>query len=633
MDSTTELDVLTGRHLPRVIGFNVFTAVVLGIGGFFLGTWIGDQIAAGKPYLIGSDQNDLAIFVGFLFASLGWLAGLGFFNYPVSRLLGRPASLPHEEAAGAGRFFRLSTDHKVIGIQYFFGVGAFFFIGGLNAMLIRTELLTPNEKAWPAGQYLSLVGLHGTMMIMMTSAFILGPFGNYFVPLMIGARRMAFPRIEALTFWLTPLSGLVLMSAIAWNGFPTGWTGYAPLADQARSGMDAYIWAFLLIGISLGLNGLNLMVTILTQRAPGLTWARLPIFVWGVFSTSILMVLAAPVLMAALLMGMLDRSANTSFYIASGGGSPYLYENLFWFFGHPEVYILALPGFGIVLEILPVFARKPLWGYRLAVAGMLGVAFLSFFVWQHHLFVSGINATLRPFYMLTTEMISVPTGFIFLNGIGTLWLARMRYTVPMLFSLAFFFNFLIGGLSGIFLSDVPSDVTTHGSMFTMAHFHYTIMGGLVFAFFAATYYWLPKMTGVTLNEKLGKIHFWTMFVFFNLTFFPLFAAGFLDQARRVATYPAWLQWVNQWVSAAAFCLGASMLIFIGNLIYSLVFARIPAEQNPWASRGLEWQVPTPVPLHNFDVIPEITGDPYDYGTPGAPPVAVLGPATAPARAK
>jgi cytochrome c oxidase subunit I len=618
------------RSLVRL---NLLTAIALGIGGFFLGAYVGGQIAEGKDYLIATDQNDVGVFMGFLFATIGWFAGLGFFNYPVSRLLGRPAGHPVEETGGASRYFRLSTDHKVIGIQYFFGVGAFFLIGGLNAMLIRTELLTPNEKAWPAGQYLTLVGLHGTMMIMMTSAFILGPFGNYFVPLMIGARRMAFPRIEALTFWLTPLAGLVLMSAIAWNGFPTGWTGYAPLADQARAGMDAYIWAFMLIGLSLGLNGLNLMTTILTQRAPGLTWTRLPIFVWAVLSTSILMVLASPVLLAALLMGMLDRAANTSFYLASGGGSAYLYENLFWFFGHPEVYILALPGFGIVLEILPVFTRKPLWGYRLAVAGMLGVAFLSFFVWQHHLFVSGINSTLRPFYMLTTEMISVPTGFIFLNAMGTLWLAKMRYTVPMLFSLAFFFNFLIGGLSGIFLSDVPSDVTTHGSYFTMAHFHYTIMGGLVFAFFAATYYWLPKMTGVVLNEKLGKIHFWTMFVFFNLTFFPLFAAGFLDMPRRVSTYAPHLQVLNDFVSASAFALGISMLIFIGNLIYSLVFARIPAEPNPWHSRGLEWQVPTPVPLHNFDEIPEITGDPYDYGVEGAPPVARLRPVGTPARAR
>ena len=635
----TETAIEAPRSRGRgLLGFNLLTAIVLGVGGFFFGAWIGGKMAVGHDYLIGTDQNDVGIFMGFLFGTIGWLAGLGFFNFPLARLAGRPpldrssedemyvvpdATIRQHEG-GIGRYFRLTTDHKVVGIQYFFGVGIFFFIGGLNAMLIRTELLTPHEKAWPAGQYLSLVGLHGTMMIMMTSAFILGPFGNYFVPLMIGARRLAFPRIEALTFWLVPLAGLVLLSAIAWNGFPTGWTGYASLQDQARAGMDAYIFAFILIATSLALVGLNLLTTILTMRAPGLTWGRLPIFVWGVLATAFLMVLAAPVLIATMSMGLMDRAANTSYFIASGGGSPYLYENLFWFFGHPEVYILALPGFGIVLEILPVFARKPLWGYRLAVAAMLGVAFLSFMVWQHHLFVSGINASLRPFYMLTTELISIPTGFIFLNAMGTLWRGRIRYTVPMLFALAFFFNFFIGGLSGIFLSDVPSDVTTHGSYFVMAHFHYTIMGGLVFAFFAATYYWLPKMTGVTLNERLGKIHFWLMFVFFNLTFFPLFAAGFLDMPRRVSTYAPHLQTLNDFVSASAYVLGFSMLIFIGNLIWSLVFVRQPAETNPWFSRSLEWQVASPPPVHNFDRIPVITSGPYEYGVPNAPPVADFG---------
>jgi cytochrome c oxidase subunit I len=613
-----------------VLGFNVLSAIVLGILGFFVGAWIGDRIAAGHDYLIGTDQNDVAVFMGYLFGTVGWLAGLGFLNYPLSRMAGRPASLRHHEFGGVGRYFRLCTDHKVVGIQYFFGVGIFFFIGGLNAMLMRTELLRPVEHPFSAGQYLSLVGLHGTMMIMMTSAFIVGPFANFLLPLMIGARRLAFPRIEALTFWLTPLAGLVLMSAIAGNGFPTGWTGYAPLMVQARSGMDAYIFAFILIGTSLTLLGLNLLTTVLTMRAPGLTWSRLPIFVWGVASTAILMALAAPVLIAAMLMGLMDRAANTGFYLASLGGSPYLYENLFWFFGHPEVYILALPGFGIVLEILPVFARKPLWAYRLAVAGMLGVALLSFMVWQHHLFVSGMNASLRPFYMLTTELISIPTGFIFLNGMGTLWRGRIRFTVPMLFALAFFFNFLIGGLSGIFLSDVPSDVTTHGSYFVMAHFHYTIMGGLVFAFFAATYYWLPKMLGFTLHEGLAKIHFWLMFVFFNLTFFPLFAAGFVGMPRRVSTYAPGLQNLNDFVSASAYVLGFSMLIFLANLIYSLVFARVPAPDNPWESKSIEWQLPTPVPVLDFDRIPVFNTTPYEYGVEDAPPVASLEPSPVPA---
>jgi cytochrome c oxidase subunit 1 len=614
----------------RLIGFNMLTGLVLGIVGWFFGAWIGGQMAIGHDYLVGTDQNDVGIYMGYLFGLIGWLVGLGFANYPIGRLLGRPPTLRHHETGGWTRYFRLCTDHKVVGLQYLFGVGIFFFIGGLNAMLMRTELLRPVEQAWPAGQYLTLVSLHGTMMIMMTSAFILGPFGNYFVPIMIGAQRMAFPRIEALTFWLTPAAGLILLSAIAFGGIPFGWTGYAPLSDQARSGADAYVMAFLLIALSMTLIGINLMATILTMRAPGMTWTRLPIFVWGVLATSVLMALASPVLVALMSMVVMDRSANTSFFLASAGGSPYLYENLFWFFGHPEVYILALPGFGIVLELLPVFARKPLWGYRLAVAGMVGVTVLSFMVWQHHLFVSGMNAGLRPFYMLTTELISIPTGFIFLNAMGTLWRARIRYTVPMLFALAFFFNFLIGGLSGVFLSDVPSDVTTHGSYFVMAHFHYTIMGGLVFAFFGAIYYWLPKMMGVVLNERLGKIHFWLMFVFFNLTFFPLFAAGFLDMPRRVSTYAPHLQALNDFVSVSAFVLGFSMLVFLANLVWSLVFARIPAAENPWASLGIEWQLPTPVPVENFARIPVITSGPYEYGVAGAPPVADFTPAALPA---
>jgi cytochrome c oxidase subunit 1 len=620
-------------HRPvwrRLMGFNMLTGLALGIGGWFLGAWVGGQMAVGHDYLLGTDQNDVGIYMGYLFAIIGWLVGLGFANYPIGRLLGRPPSLRHHETGRWTRYFRLCTDHKVVGIQFLFGVGIFFFIGGLNAMLMRTELLRPVEQAWPAGQYLSLVSLHGTMMIMMTSAFILGPFGNYFVPIMIGARRMAFPRIEALTFWLVPAAGLILLSAIAFGGIATGWTGYAPLADEGRAGMDAYVMSFILIAISLTLVGLNLMATILTMRAPGMSWTRLPIFVWSVLATSILMALAAPVLVASMTMVLMDRAANTSFFLASAGGSQYLYENLFWFFGHPEVYILALPGFGIVLEMLPVFARKPLWGYRLAVAGMLGVTLLSFMVWQHHLFVSGMNAGLRPFYMLTTELISIPTGFIFLNAIGTLWRARIRFTVPMLFALAFFFNFLIGGLSGVFLSDVPSDVTTHGSYFVMAHFHYTIVGGLVFAFFGAVYYWLPKMLGFELNETLGKIHFWLFFIFFNLTFFPLFAAGFLDMPRRVSTYAPHLQTLNIFVSASAYVIGLSMLIFIANLIWSLVFVRVPAAENPWASRGLEWQVPTPVPIENFVRIPVITSGPYEYGVPNAPPVADFGPGALPA---
>jgi cytochrome c oxidase subunit I len=609
-----------GRPLwRRLIGFNLLSAVILGVGGYYLGWFIGHQIN-GKSFEFQSaiDENDVALLLAYLFGVAGFLIGLGFANYPVSRLLGRPASLREKEEGGIGRYFGLCTDHRVVGIQYLIGIGLFFFIGGLNAMLIRTELLHSNPTFVGPNQYLSLVGEHGTMMMGMMTSGILGPFANYFVPIMIGARRMAFPRIEALTFWLLMAAGFILTSTIFFGGFPTGWTGYQPLNDQAVMGMDSYICFFALVGISMCLLGLNMMATIITMRAPGLTWSRLPIFVWGVFATSVLMVLAAPMLVATLAMAALDRSISTSFFLPAGGGSSYLFENLFWFFGHPEVYILALPGFGIVLELLPVFTRKPLWGYRLGVSGMLGVTLLSFFVWQHHLFVSGINADLRPFYMLSTEIISIPTGFIFLCVMGTLWKARTSFSVPMLFCLAWAFNFLIGGLSGVFLSDTPSDTTTHGSFFVMAHFHYTIMGGLIFTFFAAIYYWVPKMTGLRFNERLAKIHFWSMFVAFNSTFLPLLVLGFEGMPRRVSFYEPKFQTLNVWVSISAFVLGLSMLVFLFNTVYSMIFARVKAESNPWRSKSLEWQVPTPVPVNNFEQIPIFDSDPYDYGTPVTP---------------
>ncbi len=601
----------------RLLGFNLLTAVILGVGGYYFGWWIGHLVTGGKSfeYTTATDENDVALLLGYVGGVIGFLIGLGFANYPVSRLLGRPASLREKESEGIGRYFGLCTDHKVVGMQYLVGIGVFFFVGGLNAMLIRAELLHPVPTFVGPNQYLSLVGMHGTMMMGMMTSGILGPFANYFVPIMIGSRRMAFPRIEALTFWLLMAAGFILVSTIFFGGFPTGWTGYEPLNDQAVMGMDSYICFFALVGISMALLGLNMIATIVTLRAPGLTWSRLPIFVWSVFATAILMVLAAPTLIATLLMAALDRTINTSFFVTGGGGSSYLFENLFWFFGHPEVYVLALPGFGIVLELLPVFTRKPLWGYRLAVAGMLGVTLLSFFVWQHHLFVSGINADLRPFYMLSTEIISIPTGFIFLCVMGTLWKGRISFSVPMLFCLAWTFNFLIGGLSGVVLSDVPTDTGLHGSFFVMAHFHYTIMGGLIFSFFAAIYYWVPKMTGLRFNEMLAKWHFWLMFIFFNSTFLPLFVLGLKGMPRRVSTYEPSLQGLNVWVSISAFVLGFSMLIFLFNVVYSLIFVRKPAEANPWHSKSIEWQLPTPIPVNNFEQIPVFDSDPYDYGTP------------------
>src|SRR5580692_8571693 len=571
----------------------VHTGLIGAVIGYFFGHWLGNFLGGGYARSSLSDANDVAIVLGYAFAVLGWLVGLGVFNDLFGLMLGRP--LPEEprligkEDPGLGKYFRYTLDHKVVGIQYLYGMIAYFLTGGLFAMAIRSELLSPSYHIIGPEQYLMVVREHGTMMMMMMSSVILGPFGQYFGPLLIGSKRVAFPRLEALGFWLTPASYVILLSAILFGGFPTGWTGYEPLATQATSGMDAYFFAFGLMGISMILAGFNMIVTIINYRAPGMRWSRLPMFVWSMFTVSFLQVLAVPVLVGACYMGLVDRTFQTSFFTNQLGGSSFLYEDLFWFFGHPEVYILALPGFGVISEVVSVFCRKPLFGYKIAAAGMLGVGILSFFVWQHHLFDSGINPDMRPLFMLTTELISIPTGFIYLVGMGTFWKAKIRFSIPMLFALAFYFNFLIG------------------------------------AFFSGIYYWLPKMTGYKLNETLGKIHFWTMFIFFNTTFLPLFALGLMGMPRRVFEYARNLETLNDWVSISAFCLGVSMLIFLINFVMSMLFWREPEVGNPWRSRSLEWQLSTPPPPENFRRVPVILSSPYDYGVKDALPVADLDP--------
>ena len=442
----------------------IHTAFIGAVAGYLLGHWLGNVIASGYQQVTEGDLNDLAIVLGYAFATVGWLAGLGVFNDVLVRMTGREVLPSEEDAAptGLARYFRYSLDHKVVGVQYLVGMIIYFCTAGLFAMAIRAELLSPTYHLFNAGTYIELVGEHGTMMMMLMTSVILGPFGNYFVPIMIGSKRVAFPRIEALSFWLTPCAFVILLSGLLMGGFPFGWTGYAPLSIQATEGADSYAVAFGLMGISIILAGFNIITTVICCRAPGMRWSRLPMFVWSMVATSFLMVLAAPVLVGGMYMMITDRTAQTAFFVPDLGGSSYLYENLFWFFGHPEVYILALPGFGIVSEIIPVFTRKPLFGYKTAAAGMIGVTLLSFFVWQHHLFDSGINPDMRPVFMLTTELISIPTGFIYLVALGTFWKAKFKFTVPMLFALGMYFNFLIGGISGVFLSDVPADTTEHG---------------------------------------------------------------------------------------------------------------------------------------------------------------------------
>jgi cytochrome c oxidase subunit I len=611
----------------------IHTAALGAVVGYLLGHILGNFLdGAGNAYyqnLTLSDNADWPIVLGYLFAIVGWLAGLGVFSDVFRQMIGRPVNgsnaQEHETRGGLAKYFRYELDHKVVGLQYLVGMIIYFCTAGLFAMAIRTELLSPVHHVFTSQVYVEIVGEHGTMMMMLMTSVIVGPFGNYLVPIMIGSKRVAFPRIEALSFWLTPMAFLILLSGLLLGGFPFGWTGYAPLSIQSTNGADAYAVAFGLMGISMILAGFNIIVTVICYRAPGMRWSRLPIFVWSMVATSFLFVLAAPVLVGGMYMLLTDRTAQTAFFEDSLGGSSYLYQNLFWFFGHPEVYILALPGFGIVMEILPVMCRKPLFAYKVACAGMIGVTLLSFFVWQHHLFDSGINPDMRPVFMLTTELISIPTGFIYLVALGTFWKAKIRFTVPMLFSLGMYFNFLIGGISGVFLSDVPADTTEHGSFFVMAHFHYTIMGGLIFALMAGIYYWLPKMTGIKLNQTLGKWQFWTMFIAFNSTFLPLFAVGMAGQPRRVFEYATNLTTLNDWVSISSFFLGGSILLFVINFVWSTVIVREREEGNPWQSRGLEWQISSPPPPENFEHIPVVLSAPYDYGVENAQPVADLNP--------
>ncbi len=619
-----------GLSLRRVLlTQNLLTASVVGTILGLCAYWLG-------AHLDTTDNGDAGILLGYVVGSASFLLALGFGNDLLRYLRGRPVAVEVKSTGTQSwtRYFGISLDHKVVGVQFGVGVIFMFLVAGFQAMMIRTELLRPKPYLWPAGQYTALVGLHGLMMMFVATLVIVGPFGNYFVPVMIGAKRMAFPRLEALAFWLVPLAAIVLYSSIfqgSGGGFPTGWTGYANLADEARAGMDGYIVAFCFIGTAAVIAGINLLTTIFVLRAPGMSWSRLPIFAWAMVAVEFLSALAPPVLASTLIMVGMDRAVHSSFFLPSNGGSPYLYQEMFWFFGHPEVYIFAIPAFGIALEMLPVFARKPLFGYKIGVAGMVGLAMLSWFVWNHHIFTSGIAPGLRPFFMTATEFISIPTGIVFLNMLGTLWRAKISYRVPMLFVLAFFFNFLIGGLTGVFLSDVPLDTTLHGTFFVVGHFHYTIVGGEIFAMYAATYYWFPKITGKMLNERIGQIHFWTAFVFFNTTFMPFFALGFLGMPRRVPTYFPSLQGLNIFISINAYLFGLSNLIFIGNIIYSWAFVSERAPANPWNSRSLEWQLPTPIPPDNFERIPTIIAGPYEYGNPTALPVADFGasPAVAP----
>ncbi|MGZ3585907.1 MAG: cytochrome c oxidase subunit I [Candidatus Limnocylindrales bacterium] len=504
-----------------------------------------------------------------------------------------------------------TTDHKKIGIMYISTAYFFMLVGGLLALGIRANLWTATSATGssliPAALYNQLFTMHGTTMIFFFVMPMLAGFANYVVPLQIGAADMAFPRINALSFWIIPLSGMLLFSGFLLGGAASaGWTSYAPLSEAKYSpgiGQDLWIMGLLLNGMSSILGAINLLATIFKLRAPGMTMLRLPIFVWTVLVTSVLLVFAVPVLASGLAMLFIDRNYGGSFFDPAAGGDAILWQHVFWFFGHPEVYILILPAFGVISEVIPVFSGKPLFGYKAFILATAAIGILGFGVWAHHMFATGV--VFLAFFSATTFLISVPTGVKMFNWVATMWRGKLNFKTPMLFAVGFLISFLIGGLDGAFSASTPVDFDITDTYWVVSHLHYVLFGGSAMAIMAATYYWFPKMSGRMLSERLGQVHFWLMFIGLQLTFFPMHLLGLAGMPRRIAEYaPTAWQPLNQVATVGAFMIAASMLPFLWNVFTTL---RRPADQpdDPWNAYTLEWATSSPPPPYNFEHLPEV----------------------------
>jgi cytochrome c oxidase subunit 1 len=582
--------------------------------------------------------------VALIAAPLFFLYGLGAFDYWLDWALGRPTKPEDHSGHGAYSwkdYFRPNTDHKVIGIQYTVTSFFFLFVGGLMAMLMRAELAQPGRQFVDANAFNGLFSVHASLLIFLFVIPIFAGLANYVLPLMIGAPDMAFPRLNALSYWLLPIAGtMMLLSFFAPGGsFATGWTAYAPLSADAPIGQVFFTIGVQFAGASSIATALNFLVTIITMRAPGMTFFRMPLLVWANFSTSLLVVIATPFIAASQFLVLLDRALQFNFFDAAQGGDVLMYQHVFWFYSHPAVYIMMLPGFGIVSEILAVKARKPIFGYRMMAFSLLAIVVLGFTVWAHHMFVSGMQSWIRVPMMITTAIIAVPTGIKIFSWLATLWRGVLHLDTPMLFALGFLTMFTLGGISGVMLAMVPFDIYVSDTYFIVAHIHYVLFGGSLFTIFAGVYYWFPKMTGRMYDEKLGKLHFWLTFIFFNLTFAPMHLLGLDGMPRRVYDYADQYANLNLFISLASFVLGLSTLIFAYNMIASWR-GGARAVANPWRALTLEWQVSSPPPVFNFDTVPTVVGGPYEYGVPGAvhgvfkkPEVPQPAGATAPSPAK
>src|SRR6188474_1546644 len=506
-------------------------------------------------------------------APIGFLAGLGAFDYWVDYALGK-ATKPEDHSGHGARswkdYFRVNTDHKVIGVQYVSTTVFFMFAGGLLAMLIRAELAKPGMQFFDNQTYNGLFSVHASLMIFLFVIPAFAGLANFVVPLMLGAPDMAFPRLNALSFWLLPIAGIMMLSSFLVPGgaFAAGWTGYAPLSVHQPMGTIFFNMGVQWAGASSIMTALNFLVTIITMRAPGMTFWRMPLLVWANFTTSLLVVIATPFIAGSQFFVLLDRTLQTHFFDYQAGGDVLMYQHVFWFYSHPAVYIMMLPGFGIISEVISTHARKPVFGYRMMAFSLVAIVILGFTVWAHHMFVSGMQSWIRIPMMITTMLIAVPTGIKIFSWLATLWRGVIHLRTPMLFALGFITMFTLGGISGVMLAVVPIDIHVSDTYFVVAHIHYVLFGGSVFTIFAGIYHWYPKMTGRMYDETLGRLHFWMSFIFFNLTFGPMHLVGIDGMPRRVADYAEQYATWNAIISISAFIFGASFLIFLYNMIAS-----------------------------------------------------------------
>jgi cytochrome c oxidase subunit 1 len=600
---------------------NIITGAITGLVLAIITFAIGSKIVPWGNQNVDFDQIGFQALIGVTYIAwvIGFMAGIGAFAGPIRWVLGH--DLTHADAeymAGKGqgkfRYWKYTTDHKVVGIQYLIMTLVLFGLGGFLAMLIRTELGITWAEVFTPNFYNSIIGTHGIVMIIAMIIVVSGPLGNFIMPIMIGARDMAFPRLNALSFWLLFAAVPPLISNLLLGGIRDGWTVYEPLGAQSPVGMIGYQICIIVFAFSTGIASVNLITTAFTMRARGMSWNRVPIFVVGILSAAIMGLVWFPMFQYSQILALSDRMLATSFFNPLMGGSVWLYENLFWLLGHPEVYVVVIPGTAALIELMTVFLRKPLFSYKMAIAGFVGVTGISSIVWVHHMYMTGWAPSAGYPFMLSTELISIPFGFLVLVMLGTMWRGKPWTRLPMMCVYAVIWNKIIGGITGVYLSDVPVDQYMHGSMFVVAHFHFMLMGAGLFAAIGAISYWFPKMTGRMLNERIASIGFWVAFFAFQLTFMSMFVAGLQGMPRRVLQFDNAFN-VSNWLSTiGAYCIGIGMVIFLFAMITSWRNGK-PAPANPWGAKTLEWQTSTPVPLENFPVLPVVTSDPYGYGVP------------------